>query len=77
MSTPKGNRTIDEVIGKWREFSKLDPDSFDEIEFLHELEQEFGVETVTKSTRILAEEYDAPNPPPGGSDPLWDKELDG
>jgi acyl carrier protein len=64
----------------------LSADSLDAIELVMELENEFDEETIRWALRYIEVFAERPNtrrsqgssrPQSGGSDPLWDRELDG
>jgi hypothetical protein len=80
--TPEG-RPVDQVIRRIRELPQLSADSLDAVEFVTDLEEEFGAETVNRALLELhflsrpKHPEGSPRKPSQSPGPLWDRELDG
>jgi hypothetical protein len=75
-------RPIDEVIDRISEMQTLDLDRLDKVEFVADLQEEFGIETVHQAVRMIKgrgerAKVDQPKARPDAADPLWDRDLDG
>lgn len=70
---------IADVMRRITGMQKLGADPLDTIEFIVELEEEFGPGVVEQAISLLEEKKKRGRSQPMGGepDPLWDRELDG
>jgi acyl carrier protein len=70
---------IAEVVRRITLMQKLGLDPLDTIEFVTELQEEFGIRVVHQAISLLEmqKKCDRSRPKGGEPDPMWDRELDG